>query len=186
MSDKQEAFVTAIAAEFPRTPHRYCHNHFLRAVAQPVLELDRRAKVKMRSKVRGLRAIERRVLEDRWHTAAPAPPSRHEPPKTAALPHANTPEAQTPAPGASSELGLVRTDSALAVPGLAAVRDPGVADEAGEVVLGYCAAGRGMLNDSRGGPLHPPGLRMSEALQEGRDSLDRNVQAQKGGVQSRC
>jgi len=186
MSDKQDAFVTAIAAEFPNTPHRYCQNHFLRDVAQPVLELDRRAKVKMRSKVRGLRAIERRVLADRRPPAAPEPLSRHETPKTAAPPHANTPEAQAPAPGASSDLVLVRTDSALEATGWAAVGDPGVADEAGEVVLGYCAAVRGMLNDSRGGPLHPPGLRMREALQDVRDSLDRNLQAQKGGVQSRC
>ena len=61
-----------------------------------------------------------------------------------------------------------------------------VEDEVGEVVLGYCAAVRGILNDSQGGPLHPPGLRMREALQDVRDSLDRNLQAQKGGLQSRC
>ena len=65
MSDKQDAFVTAIADEFVGTPHRYCQNHFLRDLAQPVLDMDSRAKVKMRSKVRGLRAIERRVLEER-------------------------------------------------------------------------------------------------------------------------
>jgi hypothetical protein len=64
--------------------------------------------------------------------------------------------------------------------------DPDVKDEAGEVVLGYCAAVRGILNDDQGGPLHPPGVRMSEALQEVRESLDRNLDAQKGGVQRRC
>ena len=53
MSDKQEAFVQAIATECPHTPHRYCQNHFRRDVATPVLELDSRAKVKMRRKVRG-------------------------------------------------------------------------------------------------------------------------------------
>ena len=53
MSDKQDAFVKAIGTEFPHTPHRYCHNHFLRDVAKPVLELDSQTKVKMRSKVRG-------------------------------------------------------------------------------------------------------------------------------------
>jgi hypothetical protein len=168
MSDKQDAFVKAIAEEFSGTPHRYCQNHFMRDLAQPVLELDSRAKVKMRRKVRGLRAIERRVLEDRRHTAVPEPSPLHETPKTAAPPRANTPEAPAPAPCAS------------------ALGDPGVADEAGEVVLGYCAAVRGILTDSRGGPLHPPGLRMSEALQDVRDSLERNVHAQKGGVQSRC
>ena len=67
----------------------------------------------------------------------------------------------------------------------AVTADPDIKDEAGEVVLGYCAAVRGILNDDQGGPLHPPGVRMSEALQEVRESLERNLQAQKGGVQSR-
>src|SRR5579864_2366741 len=62
MSDKQDAFVKAIAAEFSDVPHRYCQNHFLRDVAKEVLEADSHAKVQMRRKVRGLRAIEREVL----------------------------------------------------------------------------------------------------------------------------
>jgi len=55
------------------------------------------------------------------------------------------------------------------------------ADSAGAVVLAYCSAVRGILNDDQGGPLHPPGLRMAEALQEVRDSIQRNLDAQKGG-----
>ena len=192
MSDKQDAFVTAIAAEFGGTPHRYCHNHFLRDVAKPVLDMDSHAKVKMRSKVRGLRAIERRVLEDRWHTAEPAPTAQHESPKVADTPLADAPEAaafpmaEAPAPCASRDRGVLRPDSALEVPGLPAAEEPAVEDEAGEVVLSYCAAVRGILNDDQGGPLHPPGLRMSEALQEVRASLERNLRGQKGGVQSHC
>jgi hypothetical protein len=62
VSDQQEAFVSGIAAVFPDVPHRYCENHFLRDVAQPVLERDSHAKVARRRKVRGLRAIEREVL----------------------------------------------------------------------------------------------------------------------------
>ncbi len=58
LSDRQDAFVTGIAAEFPDVPHRYCQNHFLRDVANPVLELDSHTKVPMRKKVRGLRKIE--------------------------------------------------------------------------------------------------------------------------------
>src|SRR4029453_15332855 len=61
-----------------------------------------------------------RVLEDRRHPAAPEPLSRHETPKTAAPPHANTPEAQAPAPGAASDLVLVRTARALEARGWAA------------------------------------------------------------------
>src|SRR5215212_11743953 len=63
MSDKQEAFVKGIAAEFPDVPHRYCDNHFLRDLARPVLEADSHAKVQMRKGVRGLRAIEQTVLQ---------------------------------------------------------------------------------------------------------------------------
>src|SRR5215468_7122145 len=71
ISDKQDAFVRGIAAEFPGVPHHYCINHFLRDVAKPVLDADSRAKVKMRHTVRGLRGIEREVLAEQ---RPPAPP----------------------------------------------------------------------------------------------------------------
>src|SRR5262252_4693059 len=56
------------------------------------------------------------------------------------------------------------------------------AEEASQdVVRDYCAAVRGILNDDQGGPLHPPGLRMAEALADVHASLQRHVEAQKGG-----
>jgi hypothetical protein len=54
-----------------------------------------------------------------------------------------------------------------------------------DVVLDYCAAVRGIINDSQGGPLRPPGLRMSEALGEVRTSLQRNLRLKKGGTRKR-
>jgi hypothetical protein len=54
-----------------------------------------------------------------------------------------------------------------------AARTGAAADPVGQVVLDYCGAVRGILNDDQGGPLHPPGLRMAEALQEVRASLSR-------------
>jgi hypothetical protein len=143
MSDKQDAFVRGIAAEFPGVPHRYCANHFLRDVAKPVLEADSRAKVRMRRTVRGLRTIEQEVFSER---RTPEPPPLLAPPRTA-----------TPSD---------------------AVR---AAEAAQDVVLDYCAAVRGILNDDQGGPLHPPGLRMAEALEDVHASLQRNVEVQKGG-----
>src|SRR6516162_10166174 len=143
MSDKQDAFVRGIAAEFPGVPHRYCANHFLRDVAKPVLEADSHAKVRMRRTVRGLRAIEQEVLSEQ---RTPEPPSLLAPPREAT----------------SSD--AVEVD-----------------DESQDVVLDYCAAVRGILNDDQGGPLHPPGLRMAEALADVHASLQRNVEAQKGG-----
>ena len=192
MSDKQDAFVKAIATEFPGIPHRYCQNHFMRDLAKPVLDLDSQAKVTMRSKVRGLRAIERRVLEERRQAAASASPPPPAPPQGAATSPAARPASVTPAPVAppepcaSSAGGFLQTESVLEATSVATTEEAAVEAEAGEVVLGYCAAVRGILNDSQGGPLHPPGLRMSEALQEVRDSLDRNLGAHKGGLPSRC
>ena len=148
MSDKQEAFVKGIAAEFPQVPHRYCQNHFLRDLAKPVLEQDSHAKVKMRSKIRGLRAIEREVLEQ--------PPAA---------------ECPTADPDCCEEL-----------PARPAAEEP-ASQVPGAVVLEYCAAVRGILNDDQGGPLHPPGLRMAEALKEVNESLQRNLAAKKGGLQ---
>jgi hypothetical protein len=147
MSDKQEAFVTAIAAEFPDVPHRYCDNHFLRDLAKPVLEADSHAKVRMRKKVRGLRTIEKAVLQRR---------------------KAETKEDHTPGtPGATGTANVADLPAA-------------VVDPAGSVVLDYCAAVRGILNDDQGGPLHPPGLRMAEALTEVQESIRRNLGAKKG------
>jgi hypothetical protein len=141
LSDKQEAFVTGIAAEFSGVPHRYCANHFLRDLAKPLLEADSHAKVQMRKRVRGLRAIEREVLAEQAAASTPA---------TAA----GTPAAAAAAPDA-------------------------------EVVLDYCTAVRGILNDDQGGPLQPPGERMAGALTEVRQSLHRSVAAKKRGPRRR-
>lgn len=147
LSDKQDAFVSGIAAEFPDVPHRYCSNHFLRDAAKPMLEADSHAKVQMRRKVRGLRTIERQALADERGVA----------------------ESQVPAEAAKAS---GREESQAT-------------DHAARVVLDYCATVRGILNDDQGGPLHPPGLRMAEALAEVGESLQRNLEAKKGGAQRR-
>jgi hypothetical protein len=157
LSDKQDAFVTGIAAEFPGVPHRYCVNHLLRDVAKPMLEADSHAKVKMRRQVRGLRTVEREVLQQRRSIAAAA--------ASVVAPVATPPVIQPPAP-----------QGAKAVP---AVTEPPA--DAGEVVLDYCSAVRGILHDDQGGPLPPPGLRMAEALGDVRASLQRNLDAHRGG-----
>jgi len=67
MSAKQDACVTAIADECVGVPPRSCPQHLLRDGAQPVRDMDRQAKVKRRSNVRGLRALARRVLAEHRH-----------------------------------------------------------------------------------------------------------------------
>jgi hypothetical protein len=151
LSDKQDAFVTGIAAEFPDVPHRYCDNHFLRDLAKPVLEADSHAKVEMRKKVRGLRTIEQAVL--------------------------------TRSQAATSAVAVDEPAATVAAAAATADPPPAVVDPAGNVVLDYCAAVRGILNSDQGGPLNPPGLRMAEALNEVQASLQRNLGAKKGGSQ---
>ncbi len=128
ISDKQEAFVVTIAAEFPNAPHRYCNNHFLRDLAKLMLEQDSHAKVQMRRKIRGLRTIEKAIL---------------------------------------TELDRPLTESATLS------REQ--RDYAAQIVLDYCAAVRGILNDNHGGPLTPPGWRMASALDTICQSLERNL-----------
>lgn len=60
------------------------------------------------------------------------------------------------------------------------------AEAAEEVVRDDCAAGRGLLNDDQGGPRHPPGIRMAEALGEVQASLQRHLEAKKGGRRPRA
>jgi len=128
VSDKQEAFVVTIAAEFPGVPHRYCDNHFLRDLAHEMLAKDSHAKVQMRRKVRGLRTLEKEVLAD-----LDCPPQDTD--------------------------GLTWNQRQYA----------------GEIVLDYCVAVRGILNDNHGGPLTPPGWRMAQALEAVHHSLERNL-----------
>jgi hypothetical protein len=122
-----------------------------------------------RRKVRGLRDIEKQVLQDRCKDQA-------EPEAASASAAATGEPDEVVGPAAS-------TASAGAAQAISpqSAGEP-AADEAGAVVLDYCAAVRGILNDDQGGPLHPPGLRMASALQEVRASLQRNLDAKKGGA----
>ena len=153
LSDRQDAFVTGIAAEFAGVPHRYCQNHFLRDVAKPVLEADSHTKVRMRKKVRGLRKIEQAVLKRRGIAGS---------------------EEAAGADAAATMAVIIEPVESPASP----------ADPAGAVVLDYCAAVRGILNDDQGGPLQPPGLRMAQALDEVRESIQHNLDEKKGGSRS--
>ena len=170
MSDKQDAFVKGIARVFPGVPHRYCVNHFLRDLAKPMLKADSHAKVQMRKKVRGLRAIEREALRQRQEIetqaeAGEAVTSEKKAAKSRATPLPD------PSPARRSEQAVATTNP----PKQEQASRPGTEDSAAGLVLDYCAVVRGILNDDQGGPLHPAGMRMAEALVEVRASLQRNL-----------
>jgi hypothetical protein len=171
ISDKQKAFVTGVAEVFAGVPHRYCDNHFLRDLAKPVLERDSHAKVQMRRKVRGLRQVERRILDERRKDAKPSASSADTAPPPPA-PAAPSPAEPTPPPAPAASSPAEPTPAT----------GPGAArSEAQDIVLEYAVGIRGILNDDQGGPLDPPGLRMAEALGQVRASLQRCVERKKGG-----
>ena len=135
ISDKQDAFLKCVAEVFPGVPHRYCENHFFRDLAKPVLNIDSTAKKKMRAKIRGLRSLEREVLEAR-------------------------------------QADKVKSNSESCSP-VAPETMTSLSGEGGDVVLDYCSVVRGILNDNHGGPYHPPGVRMVDALADVQQSLER-------------
>jgi hypothetical protein len=161
ISDKQKAFVTGVAEVFAGVPHRYCSNHFLRDLAKPVLERDSHAKVQMRRKVRGLRQVERCILDER---------------RKGSTPSASSDEAVPPTPTSTT-----LSASTSVAPTAASMAPDAARSEVHDIVLEYAAGIRGILNDDQGGPLDPPGLRMAEALGEVRASLQRCVASKKGG-----
>lgn len=134
VSDKQCSLVKAVKAIYPEVPHRYCHNHFLRDLAKQITEIDSNAKVKMRSKIRGLRGIEKEVLESLSKSSTKG-----------------TEHQSLPSRGA-------------------------------QIVLDYCSAVRGILNNNSGGPLLSAGQKMYLALEEMRDSLHKLLALQRGAV----
>jgi hypothetical protein len=127
----------------------------------------------MRKKVRGLRNIEKQILKDRRQAQAEA--------AAASSASADRPTSAATAPEAASRPD-VGGDTIVAANPAAAEPDGAPTEEVGQVVLDYCSAVRGILNDDQGGPLHPPGVRMAEALQEVSESLQRNLEAKKGGA----
>jgi hypothetical protein len=61
VSDGQTSIRKAAAEALTGVPHQLCHFPYLREAALPVDEADRRAKVQLTKKVRGIRPIERKL-----------------------------------------------------------------------------------------------------------------------------
>jgi hypothetical protein len=144
-----------------------------------VLEADGAAKVRMRSRVRGLRTIEKQILAEAAQAPEPAPapaPEQEQEQEQAVSEPVEPDEASVPAASETPEPAA--SDPAEAMP----AGEPAVVVPARErAVLDYCTTVRGILNDGQGGPLAPPGLAMAEGLAQVGDSIRRNLAAKKGG-----
>jgi hypothetical protein len=61
VSDGQLSLRRAVAAALPGVPHQLCQYHYLREAAKPIYEADRHAKKVLKTRVRGVRPLERAV-----------------------------------------------------------------------------------------------------------------------------
>jgi len=69
VSDGQDTIRKAIAQALHGVPHQQCHFHYLREAAKPIYEADRHAKKELKKRVRGVRAIERKVENEQGEQA---------------------------------------------------------------------------------------------------------------------
>ena len=63
ISDKQSSICLAFEKELPGVPHQLCQYHYLRDLAGPVCEADRKLKKQLKQRVRGIREVERQVAQ---------------------------------------------------------------------------------------------------------------------------
>ena len=69
VTDKQQSLVLAVEKALPGVPHQLCQFHFLRDLALPVADADRKLKTAVKKRLRGIAPVERRL--------ATAPPDDH-------------------------------------------------------------------------------------------------------------
>lgn len=203
VSDKQEAFVRGIAQVFSGVPHRLCKVHFVRALAKETLEADGHVKVKMRKKVRGLRKVEQNiheaVLASAKNIPTDLPGSAKAPAALAVADHGQRIPMSSVARNehvvalvlASHNAVEIEHGTVLQQSGQVVTRAEAVAPVLPsttaspspdmQVVLDLCTVTRGILNDSQGTTLDPPGQRMARALEEVKVSIDECLDAKKGG-----
>ncbi len=62
VSDGQQSIRKAVEVALPEVPHGLCHFHYLREAAKVIYAADRHAKKELKKQVRGVRAIERSVV----------------------------------------------------------------------------------------------------------------------------
>lgn len=64
VSDGQRSIRMAIEELKPDVPYQYCQYHYLKDIAKPVVEKDRKLKTSIKKDIRGVRDVERKAISD--------------------------------------------------------------------------------------------------------------------------
>lgn len=70
VTDKQQSLVLAVEKALPAVPHQLCQFHFLRDLALPVIDADRKLKTTIKKRLRGIAPVERAVAPQLAQAAA--------------------------------------------------------------------------------------------------------------------
>uniref|UniRef100_UPI00056877E0 transposase n=1 Tax=Paenibacillus zanthoxyli TaxID=369399 RepID=UPI00056877E0 len=70
LSDGQHSIRLAMSGMWPEVPYQYCQYHYLKDIAKPVMELDRKLKTGIKKNLRGIRQLEKLVHPDDSEDAA--------------------------------------------------------------------------------------------------------------------
>lgn len=70
LSDGQHSIRLAMSGMWPEVPYQYCQYHYLKDIAKPVVEVDRKLKTGIKKNLRGIRQLEKQIqLDDSEDTA---------------------------------------------------------------------------------------------------------------------
>lgn len=69
VSDGQQSIHLALESLLPEVPYQYCQYHYLKDVAKPIVDLDRKLKTGIKKSLRGIRASEKKLDQDDYLAA---------------------------------------------------------------------------------------------------------------------
>ncbi|WP_135557785.1 transposase [Paenibacillus cymbidii] len=70
ISDGQSSIRLAFASLLPDVPYQYCQFYYLKDIAKPVVDADRKLKMELKKSMRGIRDIERKIEQTEAKAAA--------------------------------------------------------------------------------------------------------------------
>lgn len=119
VSDGQKSIRLAFEALLPDVPYQYCQYHYLKDIAKPIVDADRKLKMELKKSMRGIRDVERKI-EQMESKATEISETESEQPKETALESPEAAEAEI----AKGYIAAVRAllledgDPPLELPGL--------------------------------------------------------------------
>lgn len=70
LSDGQHSIRLAMSSLWPEAPYQYCQSHYLKDIAKPIMDLDRKLKTGIKKNLHGIRQLEKQIQSEDSEDAA--------------------------------------------------------------------------------------------------------------------